>query len=374
MANEDRATRYHRLQRRASVAATGAGGVLLGALVFGGGAVWLRDLVGDLAGRSFLIGTAAYAGALVLLAECVQLPFAFYLGVTLERRYGLSTQPTSHWWADRAKAAAIGLVFTVLAAVTVRALLRWTPDYWWAYAAATFTAALVLLAQAAPVLFMPLFYEFTPLQRPGLVDRLFALAARANTRVMGVFEWKLGTRTRKANAALAGIGRTRRILLSDTLLAEHSDDEIEVILAHELSHHVHHDIWKGMALEAVLMAVGFYAADRALAVGDARLGLSGKADLAALPLLVLAAGAVAIVLLPLAHALSRRQERQADRFALEMTGNAGAFISAMKRLSLQNLAEERPSRLVEVLFHSHPPTSDRLAAAGAWAGARHGRA
>jgi STE24 endopeptidase len=310
----------------------------------------------------------------VLLAECVQLPFAFYLGVTLERRYGLSTQPTSHWWADRAKAAAIGLVFTVLAGVTVRALLRWTPDYWWAYAAATFTAALVLLAQAAPVLFMPLFYEFTPLQRPGLVDRLFALAARANTRVMGVFEWKLGTRTRKANAALAGIGRTRRILLSDTLLAEHSDDEIEVILAHELSHHVHHDIWKGMALEAVLMAVGFYAADRALAVGDARLGLSGKADLAALPLLVLAAGAVAIVLLPLAHALSRRQERQADRFALEMTGNAGAFISAMKRLSLQNLAEERPSRLVEVLFHSHPPTSDRLAAAGAWAGARHGRA
>ena len=181
---------------------------------------------------------------------------------------------------------------------------------------------------------------------------------------MGVFEWQLSDRTRKANAALAGIGRTRRILLSDTLLAEHSDDEIEVILAHELAHHVHRDIWSGIALEAVLdRRSGFYVADRVLAALLAHGSGCGQGGLAGLPLLVLAAGAVSLLLLPSSNALSRAHERRADRFALEMTENADAFVSAMKRLRSQNLAEERPSRLVELLFHSHPSTSARIAAA-----------
>jgi STE24 endopeptidase len=370
MANEDRATRYHRLQRRAAVAATAAGAVLLGGLALGGGAIRLRDAVEGVAGGAFLASTAIYAATLVLLAECVQLPFAFYQGVSLERRYGLSTQTTGHWWADRVKTAVLVLAVGTAAALTVRLLIAWWPDTWWACAALVFTGALVLIAYAAPVLLLPLFYELGPVRRPGLVDRLVALAVRADTRVMGVFEWRLGTRTRKANAALTGIGRTRRILLSDTLLAGQSDEEIEVILAHELAHHVHHDLWTGLALDAVLMTAGFYAADRVLAAAGVTLGLSGQGDLAALPVLALTAGGVGVALLPVVRAWSRHQERRADRYALEMTDNAAAFISAMKRLSLQNLAEERPSRTVEVLFHSHPPTSARLAAASAWAGRR----
>jgi len=181
-----------------------------------------------------------------------------------------------------------------------------------------------------------------------------------------VFEWRMSEKTRKANAALTGLGRTRRILLSDTLLAEHSDDEIEVILAHELSHHVHHDIWKGLAVEAVLLTTGLYLSDRVLAMVSGRFGLTGKDDVAALPLLVLALGAVSIVLLPVVNALSRAHERRADRYALEMTGNAAGFMSAMKRLGAQNLAEERPSRLVEILFYSHPPMAARIDAARVW--------
>ena len=192
------------------------------------------------------------------------------------------------------------------------------------------------------------------------------LAERAGARVLGVFEWQLGDRTRKANAALAGMGPTRRILLSDTLLAEHSDDEIEVVLAHELAHHVHHDIWKAIALEAALILLGFYVADRALGVAVGHFGLADKDDLAGVPLLLLAGGAVSLALLPLANALSRVHERRADLYALEMTGNAQAFASAMRRLAAQNLAEERPSKLVEVLFCSHPPVAARLEAARAW--------
>lgn len=366
MANEDKATRYHRLGRRASLAATSAGAALLAVLAFGGYAMWLRDVVAGLAPGSFALSVALYTAIVVLLAEGVQLPFSYYQGITLERRYGLSTQTLVRWWVDRAKGTAVALVFAIAAALLVWILIRHAPGTWWIIAAAVFTALGVVLAQLAPVLLLPIFYDIRPLRRQDLVDRLIALAGRAHARVMGVFEWRLSDRTRKANAALAGIGRTRRILLSDTLLAEHSDDEIEVILAHELAHHVYYDIWTGIALEAALMTVGLYAADRVLAAVGPMTGLAGKADIAGMPLLVLTAAAVSFVLLPIAHLMSRHHERRADRYALEMTGNARAFVSAMKRLSLQNLAEDRPSRLVEVLFHSHPCTAARIEAAEAW--------
>ena len=366
MANEDKATRYHRLRRRAALAGTALGALLLIVLLVTGWSADLRDVAGSAVGSSFTLTVVVYVVLTALLAEAVELPLAFYQGVTLERRYGLSTETTGRWWLDRLKAGGIGLLFAVGGALLVWWLLRWSPDRWWAIAAACFVLVLVLLAQLAPVLLLPVFYRFTPLDRPGLVARLVALADRAGAAVVGVFEWQVSDRTRKANAALTGIGRTRRILLSDTLLAEHSDDEIEVVLAHELAHHVHHDIWKGIALEAALLLLGFYLADRVLEASVGRFGIVSKDDVAGMPLLLLAGGAVSLVLLPVANAVSRRHERRADRYALEMTRNAAAFVSAMRRLSAQNLAEERPSRWVEILFHSHPCTAARVDAARAW--------
>jgi STE24 endopeptidase len=245
-------------------------------------------------------------------------------------------------------------------------LMRLTPAYWWLASAVVFAAALVLMTQAAPVVLLPLFYDITPLDRPMLVRRLVGLAGRAGAPVLGVFEWRLSDRTRKANAALVGLGRSRRILLSDTLLAAHSDDEIEVILAHELAHHVHGDIRSALAVEVMLIGAGFYAADRALQAATGWFGLRGAGDVAALPLLALTAAAVSLAALPLANALSRAHERRADTYALELTGNAEAFSTAMKRLSAQNLAEEQPSRLVQIFFHSHPSAAERIAAADTW--------
>ena len=367
MANEDKATRYHRLRRRASLLATGLSALLLLLLLVTGGSVALRNAAAALTGGSFLLTTVAYVVLLALVSELVQLPLAYYEGVTLERRYGLSTQTTARWWADHFKAGGIALLFAVLAAALVMALLRWSPDSWWLIGAVCFTIVLVALAQLAPVLLLPLFYEFKPLQREELVARLLRLADRAGTHVLGVFEWRLSDRTKKANAALAGIGRTRRILVSDTLLADHSDEEIEVILAHELAHHVHHDIWSGIAVEAGLILLGFYAADVVLDATTGWFGLAGKADVAVLPLFLLTGGTVSIALMPLFNALSRLHERRADRYALDMTRNAPAFMSAMKRLAAQNLAEERPSRVVEVLFHTHPAIAARIEAAQHWA-------
>jgi len=364
--NEDKATRYHRLKRRAALLGTGLSALVLLMLVVSGASAALRHAAAVPAGGSFTITVVIYVVFLAVLIEALRRPLALYLGVTLERRFGLSTETTLHWWIDHAKAAGIGLVFGVCAAVLVSWLLRWNPEYRWMAAAAGFSAAIVVLAQLAPVLLLPLFYEFKPLDRPALRARLVSLADRAGARVLGVFEWRLGDKTRKANAALIGIGRTRRILVSDTLLADHSDDEIEVILAHELAHHVHGDIWRGIALETALLTLGFFLADKVIGSAAGRFGITAKSDPAALPLVVLAAGLVSIVLKPFANALSRAHERRADRYALEMTRNAGAFTSAMKRLGAQNLAEEQPSRAVQWLFYTHPPVAARIEFARDW--------
>lgn len=366
MANEDKAARYHRLKRRASIVGTALGAFLLVLFILTGGSAALRSAAGSLAGGSFTFTVIVYVGILALAGEVIQLPLAFYQGVTLERRYGLSTESRARWWLNYLKGSGLGLVFVMLAAVVVSWLLHLMPDHWWIAAAITFAVVLVALAQLAPVVLLPLFYDFKPLDRPELRDRLVALADRAGARVLGVFEWKLGDRTRKANAALMGIGRTRRILVSDTLLAEHNDDEIEVILAHELAHHVHRDIWTGIALESVLLVIGFYLADRALSGVVGSFGIESKSDAAALPLLLLSGGLVSLTLMPLANALSRWHERRADRYALEMTRNVPAFVTAMKRLGATNLAEERPSFLTQILFYTHPPIEARIRAAQTW--------
>jgi STE24 endopeptidase len=369
-ANEDKATRYHRLQRRASLVAVVTGALFLLALLVSGRSAAIGTWVQHQFAGAFIPSVTAYVVIVGLLYEVVQLPLAFYRGVVLERRYGLSTETPAHWARDQVKALGLALVFSAAGASLVLALIRHFPLLWWIAAAVLFVAVIVVFAQLAPVLLLPVFYDFKPLDRPALADRLVRLAQRAGARVMGVFEWRLSDRTRKANAALTGIGRTRRILISDTLLAAHSDDEIEVVLAHELAHHVHRDIWSAIALEAGLITVGFYVSNAILELFGRSFGLAGKSDVAALPLLVLAMAGASIALRPIGHALSRAHERRADRYALEMTGNAEAFVSAMKRLAAQNLAEEQPSRLVELLLHSHPSTGARIAAAQEWARGR----
>jgi STE24 endopeptidase len=369
--NEDKATRYHRSKRRASMLSLAWSVVLLIGLMATRATVALRTTAESFASwapRFLLVPATAivYLALVTAINEIVDMPVAFYSGFTLEKRYGLSNEGIAAWLGDHAKSLALGFTLSACGAAIVYGLIVWSPDWWWLIAAIVFACVFVGLTQVAPVVVLPLFYRVKPLERDSLRTRLLALAERAGARVVGAYEWGLGERTRKANAALAGIGATRRILVSDTMLAEYSDEEIEVVLAHELAHHVHGDIWKGIAFESVLIIGGFYAAARALSSFSGSIGLRNPADVAGLPLLLLAAGAVSLLTVPLAHALSRAYERRADRFALELTRNPQAFISAMRRLGAQNLAEEDPSTLVQWLFYSHPPIRERIRAAQAF--------
>jgi STE24 endopeptidase len=369
--NEDKAARYHRLRRRSEILATAVATLFLLTLLLTGGSLALREagsIVGAIIGRGYEEpGTVAgFAIALSFLLHLMELPFAFFQGYLLEHRFGLSNQTLGQWIKDLVKGSVLSIAIAAIGASIVYAAMRWNPQWWWAVSAAVFAVLMVGVVQLAPVLLLPIFYSFKPLDRPALVARLMALADRVQTRIVGVYEWTLSAHTKKANAALAGMGRTRRILLSDTLLADYSDDEIEVVLAHELSHHVHHDLWRGMALQTLLLVAGFFAAHLALRGLADRLALRGADDPAGLPLLLLVGGACSLAFLPLANALSRAHERRADRFALDTTRQPDAFISAMKRLSQQNLAEDRPSRLVQWLFYSHPPIRERIEAARSW--------
>jgi STE24 endopeptidase len=358
--NEDKATKYNRLKRRASLVSLLWSVVFLGGLLVTGLNVTLRDAAERLLPLSPVVG---YVFLLSVLNEIVGLPLAFYSGFLVERRYGLSNEHIGSWLVDQGKSFAIGLVLGGGAAALVYGLIRLSPERWWLTGGLVFALLIVGLTNLAPVLLLPLFYSVKPLGRDSLRTRLLALADRAGARVLGAYEWGLGEKTKKANAALAGLGGTRRILVSDTMLNEYSDDEIEVVLAHELAHHVHGDIWKGLAFESALVVGGFYLASRALTAFAQSAGLRSAADVAGLPLLLLAAGVVSLVMVPVAHAMSRTFERSADRFALDLTRNPSAFISAMRRLGAQNLAEEHPSRLVQWLFFSHPPIRERIAAA-----------
>jgi STE24 endopeptidase len=369
--NEDRASRYHRLKRRAVLASTAAAAAWLLLLLYSGSAVGLARWADTLAATLALpllplrraIPIILFVGVIGFGHELIVLPFSLYRTFVLDRRYGLSSEPLGAWAKDHLKAVLLGLFLTIASAAAVSTTMHLTRTWWWALSAAIFAAAGVLVARLAPIVVMPLFYRFRPLDRDALRDRLLTLSERAGVAVLGAFEWGLGAKTTRANAALVGLGRTRRILLSDTLLKDFTDDEIEVILAHEIGHHVHRDIWSALAVESVTLLLSLLAAHVVVGRFGAVFGIADPTELSALPLIALAAGGVSLLLTPAGYAWSRHHERRADRFALTITARPAAFISAMRRLGVQNLADERPSAATFWFFHTHPTIDERIEAA-----------
>ena len=214
----------------------------------------------------------------------------------------------------------------------------------------------------------PIFYKFEPLKNEDLKARLVRLSEQAGTQIRGVYRWKLSEKSKKANAALTGLGDTRRIILADTLLDGYSADEIEAVLAHELGHHVHRHIFKSIMVQGAITFMGFWAANWVLHYAVDRMNLfETLSDFANLPLLALVFTVLSFLMLPVVNAYSRYNERQADRYAFRSIADVGPFISSMNKLADQNLAERSPSKWVEWFFHSHPAIARRVAAAEAWA-------
>jgi STE24 endopeptidase len=327
----------------------------------------LSSLATRLGRDQYALDLFFYVMFLSVISKVLGFALDFY-GFRLEHRFNLSNQRLGSWIKDEFKGWLLGLVMATLLAEIVYALIRTSPQYWWIIAWMIFMGLFIFFAQIAPVVLFPLFYKFAPLQNDELKARLMRLGERAGTRVRGVYEWKLSEKSKKANAALTGLGNTRRIILADTLLQNYSNDEIEAVLAHELGHHVHGHMMKMILVQAVVTLAGFWAANAVLRYAIDEQGMfQHLADFANLPLLALVASGLSLLLMPALNAYSRFTERQADLYCWKCVADVTPYITAMEKLARQNLSESHPSRLVELLFHSHPPISKRIAAAQAWA-------
>ena len=277
-----RARAYHRRQLALSLAELAAAVAYLLVLIETRAAGHLTEWLGRWSARWWLQLTLAL---LVLAAghRLLTLPLTWLGGFWLPRRYGLLHQPFGRWLLDAVKAGLLVGGLGLLAAVVVYGLMRVTP-WWWLWGAAVFLAGYALLALVVPIWLVPLFYRLTPLPDGELKTRLLALAGRVGVPVTGIWVVDQSRKSRTANAAVTGLGRTRRILLFDTLLNELTPDEVEAVVAHELAHQLHGDIHRGLLVQGALTLVAFWIADLALRWGMGWLGLAGPSDIAGLPL------------------------------------------------------------------------------------------
>ncbi len=356
---QKQAKEYAHLRHRLFALELALTGLALLAVIGLGLNVWLKQVALGINSNAW-VSTFLYFAIGLIGYEILFSPLTYYSGFVLPHRYGLSTQSLGAWLMDLLKGGLLGLVLGGLVIEVIYSVLRGAPDTWWLLASIFMIFFSVVLTNLAPVLILPIFYKFKPLEDTALVDRLTALAERAKTHVNGVYSMMLSEKTTAANAALMGLGNTRRIVLGDTLYQNYTPDEIESVLAHELGHQVHNDIAWSLLAQSVVTLVGFYIADLFLRWGVAQLHYNGVADLAAMPLFALALGLFGLITMPLENAFSRWREKLADEYALQSTRNAPAFIGAMEKLANQNLAELEPDRWVELLLYDHPPIGKRL--------------
>ena len=369
-ADSPEARHYNRIRRWLGIADFIIGFVFLVVLLVTRWSDSLRDLSYRWGFQGYTLSLFIYLLLLMAISKALGIGLDYY-GFRLERQYQLSNQKFGGWAWDEVKGFLVGLVMASIVVELLYFTIRQWPQHWWLLAWVLFMGLFILLAQLAPVVLFPIFYKFEPLDDEDLRRRLVVLSERAGTRVRGVYRWKLSEKSKKANAALTGLGNTRRIILADTLLDNYTPEEIEAVLAHELGHHVHKHILKSIFVQAAITLVGFWAANWVLHYAVDQRMFEQISDFANLPLLALVSVMLSFVLMPAMNAYSRFNERQADRYAFESTATVEPFISSMNKLAEQNLAERTPSKWVEWFFHSHPSISRRLAAAEQWGRTQH---
>jgi STE24 endopeptidase len=302
------------------------------------------------------------------ISALIEAPLSYYSGFILPHRFDQSNQTLKDWILDQIKGLAVTLPVGLIVLELLYLALRVTGPLWWLWAAGGLLVFQVLIANLAPVLIMPLFNKFVPLgeEHAELAERLMKLAEKSQTKVKGVFKFDMSRRTKAANAALTGIGNTRRIVLGDTLINEFSLDEIETVLAHELGHQVNKDIPLLIGFGTLTTAVGPYLASIVMNWAVSFFGFTSVADVAAFPALTLVISLYGLLIMPLENGFSRWRERLADIYALQATGKNEAFASGFTRLANQNLGEIDPEKWVVILFYSHPPLGERIEMAKNW--------
>lgn len=360
--NESKATRYQRLRRQAEIVSAAAGLSALAVIALTPVGSWLYALASAIATSApettrrplaFLLFVVVVAAA----CEAVTIPARLYRILRVDDVYGRRAGGLRHW----ALGTGLFLAAALVMAVIVTAASWFAGSAWWLVAGGATAVVLALAVNGGPAILARL-ANVRPLERPALAARIAELARRSAVPVGAILQWDVDEASGTV-AMVAGLGRGRRVLVARDVAREWSDDEVTVVVAHELAHHAHHDLPRSLFLSALVLCAGFGASEFAVDALGAWIGATRAGDPTALPLVALVSGAVWLVATPLRHAQSRRQERRADLFAIQWTGQADAFASAVRRASARRLTDEQPSSVVRWFYHRHPSVVERLALA-----------
>ena len=354
-----RAKQYSRRKTRLTIIQLLLTVIFLITMLLSGASVFLKNLVAGWS-QNFYLQVALYLAIFSGVYYSLFVGLDFYSGFLLERKFSLSNQTALGWLKKNVKKGLLSLLILLIAGQTVYFFLRHFPHHWWLPATAAWLLLTIVLAKITPVLIIPLFYKCSPLAEGELKERLLKLGKNCGVGIRDVFEVQLSRDTRKANAAVAGLGKGRRILLGDTLSKNYSDEEIEAIFAHELGHVRLFHTWKILGFGAVVSLASFYMTFLLFEAGVSFLAFNEIYNVAAFPLLALILTAAGLILMPIQQGCLRHLEKQADMFAINHIQNKQSFVSAMTKLAKQNLSDPSPSRWEELLLYDHPPISKRL--------------
>lgn len=322
----------------------------------------LRRQIEKITKKRFWV-VAFYTLLFLIIAFVVGFPSSYY-GFSLEHKFELSNQAFTRWLGEELKGLFVLSIIALIAVEGIYLALKKAPRTWWIYVSVVFIGFTVVLVNLAPILILPLFNVYTPLPEGELRERLVSLSHRANVDVEDIFTMDMSKQTKKANAMFTGLGNTKRIVLGDNLVDEFTTDEVEAVIAHEMGHNLLYHIWQGIIFSSIMAAIGFFiihlTGPRIITRFRNRLKIDNMADVASLPLIFLIFTIYGIITMPITPAFSRNMERQADKFALDMTHNKEAFVSTMNKLAYMNLADPNPSPIIEFLLYDHPSISKRI--------------
>ena len=350
---------YSRQKIRLSIYRTVLTFVFLILVLITGGSSFLRNHVTSWS-ESFYVQVLFYLIIFRIIYDLIFLALDYYSSFILEHKFSLSNQTFFDWIKQGLKKWLLSVLLFLVVAEAFYAILKYFPNNWWIAAMAGWFVLTILLGKIAPVLIIPLYYKCTKIEDNELKERLLKLSESCNVKVSEVYEIQLSKETKKANAAVVGFGKNRRILLADNLQENYTIDEIEAIFAHELGHICLHHITKIFAFGAVVTFIVFYLAYLSFNGSMTIFGFDHVYDIAAFPLLLLIFSIAGLIFLPVQNGFTRHLEKQADLFAIIQIQNSENFASALSKLGKQNLSDPAPSKIVRFFFYSHPPISERI--------------
>ena len=355
------AKRYEKEKRLLGLASMALSLVILLGFYFSRLSAWLANInIGNSIIWTFILYVLAFQMILVFFG----FPLSFYSSYIHEHKWNFSNHTVKSWLWEQIKGFLVGLILMLILLGLLFWIMALYPQSWWLIAGLAFAFVSVIMATIFPVVILPIFNKYTPVENKELTDTLERILSEGGLRSSGFFKEDMSRQTKKENAFLAGLGKTRRVVLGDNLMENMSVPEIESIIAHEVGHYKNKHIWKNLVIGTLEGVIAFFILNLAMRSVYAQFLSSTSWNLTLFPVFVIMAGGISVFLFsPFSNALSRYFEKKADRYALENIQDKKTFMTAMAGLADRNLSNAYPEWWVKLLYYSHPPVGERLAMA-----------